>query len=222
MMDYIIPARTTNSGGQTPAVLVEAQPDLKRKVEPLVNWMKKNRNVKSLEYWPLNQKTCADWRDPGKRNHGRDYTKFAHFALLEIDAVNKYRSQLLEKSDAAAYLRHAFQESLKPFCMDRVVKFVDGKKVKVKTVKGWAYPDLIVLRADRERIAKPSVNVAELAATREKNAAEVEGRRTLKGFLMKAQALPIFAAAPDTSLLDDTIRNLLDKLEYVRLFTLCL
>jgi hypothetical protein len=209
----MIHRRPRQSSEQTPAKLYAANPSLMDKSDVVVTWMKDNRDATVRAYWPLNQKTCMDWRDPGKKNFGRDYVKYANSAMLEVETVKKYREELLKKSSAAVYLRQAVVDMWSSHTQTRVVQYYrENKKV---TYTGWTYPDMIPLPSKRLEEAPP-VDIDQLAESREENSMEAAARQTVAALLHRAQLLSVFAATPGSHYLDDCIRVLLDRVAEVR------
>jgi hypothetical protein len=214
ILQQAIPERPTQSGQQLSSKLYPKYKGLQAETEKVVLWMKSHNRDEGLSdaYWPLNQKTCVDWRL--KKNPNRDYAKFAHFAILEKRFVESYRIKLLDSSPAALYLRWSIERMWKPLSRgSRVVKYVDTKKV-VK-YEGWSWPDLMQPVDDTEP-DKPKIDINALSHLRDDDQFELMGCEILKNFLVKAQSLSIFMAMPDLKLVATDIRRLLDKLETVR------
>jgi hypothetical protein len=63
---------------------------------------------------------------------------------------------------------------------------------------------------------KPKIDIDTLSHLRNDDQFELMGCEILKNFLIKAQSLSIFMAAPDLKLVATDIRRLLDKFETVR------
>jgi hypothetical protein len=153
-----------------------------------------------------------DWRSSAKKNHQRDYVKYAIAEILERSMVKKYRADLLKKSSAAAYLRQALVDIWSPHTQTRLVKYIEEKNSVTYT--GWVYPDFIPLPSTQVTEAPP-VNVQRLAEYREQNSIEAEDRRAVAAYIQKGQTLAAFKATPDSPYLNDRIRELLDEVVIV-------
>lgn len=184
------------------------------RIKVLVQPLDKDQRTQAKlnDLWPLNPRGCVDWRDGTSfQNSTREWLKFCMFARVEMNITSTYRAKLLEGSLAASFLRLRFKTTMDPFCAKRDVKYFGGE-TKSATITGWHYPDPYLTT---DQSTPPTVNLDTIIVTREARRTEAEGRKTFTNFLMKAQAMKIFAASLTTGYMDDDIGAAFEALEKV-------
>jgi hypothetical protein len=108
-------------------------PDLKRNSETEL----KELDVEGCP-WPLKVQSMHHWSSKGTKNQKRDLPKHALMAISEALVVSEYRTELLQGSAAARFLRTGLHEIL-----DRDLKKPTGSAARLPKegrIK-WTYPD---------------------------------------------------------------------------------
>jgi hypothetical protein len=161
------------------------------------------------KWWPLNPRQWYDWRDiPISAD---ELFKIAQWTSIEIDITEMHRKELLDLSDAAAFLRYEFKKMMDPFCMLRKVEYVSGGDPDI--IVGWRYPDPyempVVLGLGDE------IDMDAVLLTRQMAGAENECEDAMKRFLQTYESLPHSASSEKTDLLVNETRKTLDLIRIV-------
>jgi hypothetical protein len=175
-------------------------------------WMDKNRQSSvpawQKEVWPLNVEGAHHWRLKSSKNMARHMLVNARMALNEQMVAMNYRSKLLQFSEAARWLRNAFQAAMDPWCASWKVT-IDGKD---RLFKGFVYPDLL----DCDVMdAPPEVNLDELKKARQISAQEEQDINDFRELIAKIQKQSFLQASTTTVALSDDVRDAIDLLAKV-------
>jgi hypothetical protein len=182
---------------------------------------KKNADVVTIGLWPLDFVSYDDWR---QTTHAKKkFPEYVTMARIEVTIVDGYRSKMLKKCPASAYIRINLASALADACKATAwqVQNADTGKMEKKTLRRFAYVDKI---ACKEPSTFPKVNVVDLKESRQRVANAESLATEAAALLKKVENFRGSSAIPGSKMIDKGVSDAITTLREVRcldiLFTL--
>ncbi|KIL64798.1 hypothetical protein M378DRAFT_178584 [Amanita muscaria Koide BX008] len=186
----------------------------------LIKTLKKMKTAKadapiSSSLWPLDFQGHSDWRE-STQNNLQLMKDFIHMAKIEIHLIAKYRADFIKQCPAAAYIRHAIKNALKPMSKKSLTKTRNATtgKAEIRQDQEFHFPDMIPTPFTDEQ-TPPTFDVVLIKAKRRRNARAKTMVKAAQTACKRIESLTCAIAAPNSKSIDSGVASNVSDLSQI-------